>query len=61
MGKKQQASPPSETFVAAAGLPAAAEILAGELVSVVARSQLITARGAATAIPMMSRAWSGGG
>ena len=37
MGKKQQASPPSETFVAAAQLPAA-EVLAGELVSVVARN-----------------------
>ena len=37
MGKKQQASPPSETFVDAAQLPAA-EILAGELVSVVARN-----------------------
>ena len=38
MGKKQQASPPSETFVDAAQLPGAAEILAGELVSVVARN-----------------------
>ena len=37
MGKKQQPSPPSETFVAADQLPAA-EILAGELVSVVARN-----------------------
>ena len=37
MGKKQQPSPPSETFVDAAQLPAA-EILAGELVSVVARN-----------------------
>ena len=38
MVKKQQPSPPSETFVDAAQLPAA-EILAGELTSVVARSQ----------------------
>ena len=37
MVKKQQPSPPSETFVDAAQLPAA-EILAGELVSVVARN-----------------------
>ena len=37
MGKKQQASPPSGTFVDAARLPAA-EILAGELVSAVARN-----------------------
>ena len=37
MGKKQQPSPPAETFVDAAQLPAA-EILAGELVSVVARN-----------------------
>ena len=37
MGKKQQPSPPSETFVDAAQLPAA-EVLAGELVSVVARN-----------------------
>ena len=37
MKKKQQDSPASETFVAADQLPAA-EILAGELVSVVARN-----------------------
>ena len=37
MGKKQQPSPPAETFLDAAQLPAA-EILAGELVSVVARN-----------------------
>ena len=37
MGKKQQASPPSETSVAADQLPAA-EVLAGELVSAVARN-----------------------
>ena len=41
MGKKQQPSPPSETFVDAAQLPAA-EILAGELVSVVARNPRAT-------------------
>ena len=38
MVKKQQPSPPSETFVAAAAQLPAAEILAGELVSVVARN-----------------------
>ena len=39
MGKKQQPSPPSETFVDAAQLPAAEILLAGErLVSVVARN-----------------------
>ena len=37
MGKKQQPAPASEAFVDAAQLPAA-EILAGELVSVVARN-----------------------
>ena len=37
MKKKQQDSPPAETFLDAAQLPAA-EILAGELVSVVARN-----------------------
>ena len=38
MGKKQQPSPPSETFGVAADQLPAAEILAGELVSVVARN-----------------------
>ena len=56
MGKKQQPSPPSEAFVAADQLPAA-EILAGELVSVVARN-VESGRLSEHAI---SQAWVSGG